>query len=545
MVEARSANVYGSGVAVAGREGAATPAVSTRTVVPHTNAAPTERDDVAVSELGQNLPPGQFGPAHSGGRPTGGWSWRRVAMLATTFAIVVGITTSVTAGALLWYGERAVSRVDVPGLVTGGPAVGAVEEVSEVLNVLLVGDDSRDGLTDEQLQALGTDATEGGRTDTIMLLQIDPNRERAALLSFPRDLLVTRCDGSRGRINGAYGKGEETGVGGAACLVETVTTFTGIPINHYVEVNFAGFIDVVDVLGGVTLYVEKPGIRDRYAGLDLAPGCQRLDGAQALGFVRARRIDNDFGRMARQQRFIRELVNEITSAGTLLNVPRLFALVDATGRAVKTDRALSLADMRRIAFSLRNFTEEQLDARVVPAVPRTINGAAMVVAKEEEAEELFRAFREGTLAPDDLGREEPRALVAEDVPALVVLNGAGVNGLAAAAAELLAGQGFEVASTANAESFDYERVHVLHPPGLREEAELVAGAFGDAVLEPGDPDDGFTVVVGSHFDPATVDEPPEADAQESPEPSPQSGAASPEPSPSPTYLGATAHRDRC
>lgn len=499
-----------------------------------------------MSAIGQNLPPGQFGPPQSGGRAAGGrwWSWRRAAVLAATFVVVVGLTTTVTAGALLWYGERSVGRLDVPGLASPDDAAAGMEEITEVVNVLLVGDDSRDGLTDEQLLALGTEAVDGGRTDTIMLLQLDPRREKAAMLSFPRDLFVTRCDGSRGRINAAYAIGESEGVGGAACLVETVTDFTGIDINHYIEVNFAGFIDVVDVLGGVTLYIDEPGLRDRYAGLDLAPGCQRLDGVEALAFVRARRLDSDFGRMARQQRFVRELMSEVTSAGTLLNVPRLFSLVDAAGRAVETDRALSVADMRRIAFSLRQLTTEELDLRTVPAVPRTIGGAAYVVAQEEEAEELFEAFRKGTLARDDLGREAPREIVADDVPPLTVLNGAGTSGLAAAAAEFLEAQGFEVEETANADRFGYERVRVIHPAEQREEAELIAEAFDDALLERGDAEEGFTVIVGSDFEPPEADTATDAEADDRLVRSPD-GDASPEPTPSPTYRGATTRSDRC
>lgn len=448
----------------------------------------------------------------------------------------MGLTTSVTAGALLWYGERSISRVDVPGLAEPEERDAGVEELTDILNVLVVGDDSREGLSDEQLVALGTDAVNGGRTDTVMLLQLDPNRDHAAVLSFPRDLLVTRCDGSTGRINAAYGIGEANGTGGAACLVDTVNELTGIRIHHYVEVNFAGFIDVVDVLGGVTMYIEEPGLRDRYAGLDLDPGCQTLDGTQALGFVRARKIDNDFGRMARQQRFVRELVSQATSAGTLLNVPRMFSVVEAAAGAVETDHDLSLTTMRRIAFSLRNLTAERIDTRVVPATARRVNGAAVVVVEEDEAEELFAAFRRGSVAPDDLGREQPDEVDISDVPPLTVLNGVGINGFAAAGAEELEARGFTVEETGNADSFGFHRVRVIHPRGLREEAELVAAVFDDAVLESGDPDEPLTVVLGSDYEPS---EPTEDDT------APSAPTASPEPETTPSFRGAETHARRC
>lgn len=495
----------------------------------------SERDDVSVSEIRQPLPPGQFGPLQRGGRTRGGrGGWRRVGVFATVFLAAAALTASLSAGALLWYGEQSMTRLHIPGLaspVATGGVGGEVDEITDVLNVLLVGDDSREGLTDDQLRALGTERVSGGRTDTIMLLQVDPARDNAALLSFPRDLLVTRCDGSRGRINAAYGIGEEEGVGGGACLVETVADFTDIPIHHYVEVNFAGFIDVVDVLGGVTLYVEEPGLRDRYAGLDLDPGCQRLGGTQALGFVRARHLDSDFGRIARQQRFIHELMNEVTSAGTLLNVPRLLSLVDAGGRMVETDQELSLADMRRIAFSLRNLTADQLDTRTVPAVPR----GGYVVGKEEEAEDLFQAFRDGSVAPDELGREPPQDVAVDDVPALLVLNGAGIDGLAGQAAEVLESHGFTVEDTDNAEHFDFEATEVIHPANRLEEGELVADALADVELVAGDADDRLTVVVGAEFDPDDQPEPERGDGAE-PESTPE---------PQPEFRGAESARGRC
>jgi LCP family protein required for cell wall assembly len=463
-----------------------------------------------VSELGQTVPTGQFGPLARGGRVREGGAasldWRRVGTVLTAVFLVAMLTSSVTVGALLWYGERSIGRIDIGDSGQAGAAGDGMEELDDVLNVLLVGNDSRDGLSEEDLQALGTEEADGSRTDSIMLLQLDPRRDQAALLSFPRDLLVTRCDGSRGRINAAYGIGEaDRDGGGPACLLETVTDLTDITVDHYVEVNFAGFIDVVDTLGGITIYFEEP-LRDRPAGLDVPAGCVDLDGQQALGFVRARQeLDNDFGRIARQQRFIREIVQELTSAGTLVNVPRLFSLVDAVGRAVDTDRDLSLGEMRRIAFSLRNASAESLDTRTVPATPRQINGAAFVVPDDDEAEALFASFREGDAAPEELGTSPPTAVTAEDVPPLTVLNGAGVTGLAREAAQVLEDAGMSVAETDNAEGFGVSATEVRYADGHLEEAEVVAAALGGVGVEESDEVDDVTVVLGDDFDPETIE----------------------------------------
>jgi LCP family protein required for cell wall assembly len=490
------------------------------------------------------LDDGQFGPLLRGGRVRkGGVDWRRLGLLAVACLGIFSLTVTVSAGAIILYGAQSIERLDLPDLVAPGDTDGDgeidMEEITDVLNVLLVGSDSRDGLSDEQLLALGTEPEAGLRTDTIMLLQLDPRRDSVAVLSFPRDLLVTRCDGTRGRINAAVGIGESTGVGGATCLIRTVTDFTGIPINHFIQVDFAGFIDMVDALGGVTLYLDEP-IRDVYAGADFPAGCITMTGTDALSFVRVRRIDSDFGRIARQQRFIREVVNEAASVGTLVNVPKLLSLVDAGARAVEADRQLSLNQMRRIAFSLRGIDAGALDTRTVPATPRTINGAAFVVADEEPAEALFAAFRDANVIPAELGTEEPQAVSLADVPALTVLNGVGVAGLAAKAQQALEDAGFDVAETGNADSYDFPRTQVVYPAGLLEEAELLADALGGAVLIPGAEDDDMTIVLGEDFDPDRIE--PAAGATEAPDGEDADGAApapaAPTPSPTPSFVGA-------
>lgn len=483
-----------------------------------------------VSEFGQQLPRGQFGPILRGGRVRRrrGPDWRRIGLVVGIATLVLMIGIVGTGLALIWYGNRAITRVDVEGIADPAEWPPGMEPLTDVLNVLVVGNDSREGLSDEQLLRLGTEDHGGLLTDTIMLVQIDPNREIVSVLSFPRDLFVTRCDGSRGRINAAYSIGERSGAGGASCLVQTVTDFTGVPIHHFVQVNFAGFVDVVDTVGGVTIYLEEP-LRDRPAGLDLPAGCVELDGIRALGFVRARHLDNDFGRIARQQRFVRELMNEVTSAGTLLNIPRLFSLVDAVGRAMETDQDLSLGDMRRIAFSLRNITPQRLDTRTVPSAGRRIDGGSYVVAKEEEAEALFQAFREGTIAPEGLGTSPPGQLTIADVPPLHILNGVGVVGLAAAAQEIMTMRGFEVAETGNAPNFDYQETLVVYPPERLEEAELVARQLPSAgLVESGELTD-VTIILGRDFEPDAIAATPAAAPTGSPSPEPTETFAGAEP----------------
>ncbi|MDP8970860.1 MAG: LCP family protein [Actinomycetota bacterium] len=459
-------------------------------------------------------------------------------LLTLAFVTFVMLVATTTAAVLLWYSQHQLQRLDITGISepgdTDGDGTVDVAEITDVLNVLVVGRDSREGLSEEELQSLGTEKDSGQLTDTIMLLSLDPRRDKAALLSFPRDLMVTLCDGTRGRINQAYYVGEQRGTGGGSCVLQTVESLTLVPVNHYVEVDFAGFIDVVDALGGVRMYLQEP-LEDAYAGVDLPAGCVTLNGAEALGFVRARHVDNDFGRIARQQRFVHELMREVTSAGTLLNVPRMFGLINSLSHTVHTDQDLSLGDMRRIAFSLRELGPDRLETRTVPGVQRTVGGAAYVVAKDREAQALFEAFRSGAVFPQDLGSKPPTEVALPDVPPVRVLNGVGTPGLAIEVASLLEQRGFTVGGTDNADNFDFQRTQVVYPPHRMEEAQLVAKVFPGAALVPGEPAEKVTVVLGSDFNPAAV---PPAEQTSLPAAMPEAAAAPPQPDPAVQYVGA-------
>ena len=450
------------------------------------------------------------------------------------FLTICVVSTTITAAALVWYGEQQIDKVDVetqvPGDMDGDGAVD-IAELKDVRNVLIVGSDSRKDLSAQERRELGTGSFGGTRTDTIMLVQLDPKRHGAAMLSFPRDLLVERCDGSEGRINSAFEIGKSSGVGGPTCLVRTITELTGIPIHHYAQVNFQGFVDVVDTLGGVRMYLEEP-ISDEDANVDLEAGCVTLRGADALGFVRVRKIDSDFGRIARQQRFIREVVDQVTSASVALNVPRLFQLVEAGAEAVETDPSLSLGVMRQIAFSFRDLSSDQIDSRTVPGFNRTIGGAAYVVVDPEPAEALFAAFRAGVAAPADVGTRGPKNVGIRDVPPVRVLNATSTGGLAAAVAGSLSERGLEVAGTGNADRM-LPRTRITYPADLREEAVVLRRIFAGATLVPSAEEEAGEMVVelGPEVDPEAL----AAALEKESEPT-----GAPEPEPEPTYAGASA-----
>jgi LCP family protein required for cell wall assembly len=354
-----------------------------------------------------------------------------------------------------------IPRIPVDGLAASG----------RPMHVLVVGSDSREGLTREEQRELSTGSGEigGERTDTIFVMTIQGGD--VALLAFPRDLWVTRCDGSSGRINVAQS------IGGPSCLVTTVRNLSGIDVQHHVTVTFGGFRDIVDAVGGVEMCLEEP-IRDRDAGIDLPAGCQVLDGADALGFVRVRKIDNDLRRIERQQQFLRALASEIAEPSTLLNPVRLVTLSNEVGDAVMVSRGTGITALARLGYATRGLAAGDAVTYTVPADFGTTSGGAQVLyVREAEAEALFSRFRDGSVL-----REAGDAAITPSDVRLSVLNGAGVSGLAGRVGELLEGRGYRVVDVGNADQ--RERTVVRHPPGREPEARLVARDVpGGASLE--------------------------------------------------------------
>ena len=195
--------------------------------------------------------------------------------------------------------------------------------IDDVCNYLLLGSDSRAGLTAEERDQFGTDEQIGGenRADTIMLVHTDPALEKAIILSFPRDLAVQIPGHGEDKINASFEGGVEGG--GPALVAATVHKLTGLKINHALYVDLAGFQGIVDTLKGVEMCIPAENVNtpdgrivDELTALDVKPGCQRLPGDQALAYVRTRHLRcdaaaPDFYRIARQQQFLRAVINKL------------------------------------------------------------------------------------------------------------------------------------------------------------------------------------------------------------------------------------------
>ena len=250
----------------------------------------------------QGGPPNRPGgpPRRPGGRgqlPPRKRRWRLVRRI-----IAVLVVLFVVGGVVTWfYVDNSLQRVSALADYSGRPAQGSGT------NWLIVGSDSRQGLTDTQAAQLHTgdaSAVSGGRTDTIMLVHLPDNSTKPTMVSLLRDSLVSIPGHGQTKINAAYA------YGGPSLLVQTVEGATGLRIDHYAEIGLGGFASVVDDVGGVTMCLPQAD-HDTFAGIDLPAGCQKLNGTNALGYVRSRHAfaASDYARTEHQRQFIGALAS--------------------------------------------------------------------------------------------------------------------------------------------------------------------------------------------------------------------------------------------
>jgi LCP family protein required for cell wall assembly len=408
-------------------------------------------------------------PAQRHRRPRRGWPGR-----IALYALIVVLALALYGLGALLYASSRITREPVDGLSHGN-----------VYHVLVTGSDSRANLTRSQRRQLNVGGDAGGtRTDTMFVLSI--RGSRAAMLAFPRDLFVTRCDGSSGRINAA------TVIGGQSCLVETVSSLSGLPIRHTVQIDFRGFRNVVNAVGGVELCLDRP-ISDRDAGIDLPAGCQVLEGVDALGYVRVRKIDNDLERIKRQQQFLKALAEEVAQPSTVLNPIRFYRTAGAAGSALRADESLSSIDLLRLGVGGRGVANGRIVTETVPSTPATVGGAAVLQVTQPAADEIFERFRSGAIF-DEVPSSD-RTVAPEDVE-VRVLNGSGVEGLAGRTAQELESLGFTVVDVGNAATTSTTTVR--YPRGQEAEARTVAGELPeDVAVEEDEGVDVVTLVLGS------------------------------------------------
>ena len=311
-------------------------------------------------------------PPHRG--RGGRWLRRALIALALIVALFVG---------LVFFFYSRVGKVDALQDYAGRPAATPGQDW------LLVGSDSRAGLSRKQVKKLHVGQVAGQRTDTIILLH-KPSSGPSTLVSLPRDSYVPIPGHGHNKLNAAFA------FGGAPLLVRTVETVTGIRIDHYAEIGFGGFVGMTDAVGGVQLCPTR-NIRDKYSGLHVKKGCQEMDGATALGYVRARYFDpkGDLGRVQRQQEFLGAVFAKASSPTTLLNPFRLIALGNAATTALTVDKRDGPIDLVRFALAMRAVAGGKGIQTTVPVANpdyRTSVGST-VRWDRQGALKLFRSLR--------------------------------------------------------------------------------------------------------------------------------------------------------
>jgi LCP family protein required for cell wall assembly len=342
------------------------------------------------------------------------------------------------------------------------------------LNFLVLGSDRRDVIEGGDRSSREFRGGDGQRADVIILVHIAPKAESAVMVSLPRDLRVRIPGKGTNKINAAY-------AGGPDLMLETVADFTGLPIHHYVEVNFASFQQIVDAVGGVKIYVNR-ALKDKKAGLNLpSAGCYHMNGRTALSFVRARNIDPtaDIGRIQRQQLFIRTLLGKVKSTGFLLNFGRVLKLSEAVGEGLKYDSGVDLGLARAVANKLAGY--ERVDFRIVPGAPRTVGGVSYVVPDEAESQALFAAIGADEPLPD-FGKTQQSLPKPADV-SVKVLNGSGKSGLATVEKERLSDLGYRAHVGGNGKATDV--TIISHVFGADLKAQLLQKQYKGAIIEVG------------------------------------------------------------
>jgi LCP family protein required for cell wall assembly len=261
-------------------------------------------------------------------------------------------------------------------------------------NWLMVGSDSRENLTEAQKKELGTGDVAGGRTDTIMLLHIPDSSGQPTLVSLPRDTLVPINGHGKDKLNAAYA------YGGPTLLTRTVEEVTHLRIDHYAEIGLDGFAGVVDAVGGVRMCIDKP-MHDPKAALDLNPGCQDLNGTQALGYVRTRAYARaDLERVEHQRQFLSALVSKSTSFGVLANPFQSIPMALGGVKAVTVGDGDHLHNVVGLAFAMSGgLVTTTAPVASTPTVPGV---GSVVLWDESKASRLFGALGQDKPLPADV-----------------------------------------------------------------------------------------------------------------------------------------------
>ncbi|WP_017590873.1 LCP family protein [Nocardiopsis ganjiahuensis] len=400
-----------------------------------------------------------------------------IACVATALAIIASL------GGYGWYqglvGNITTAQVDTdewdrPTSVEG------------VMNLLIIGSDVRSGENAEYGEA------EGERPDTMLIASVNVDNGAATLVNLPRDLMVDlpACEA----VEGYEGMSPHQGMinsamtfGGVGCQWNAVEQVTGVHLDHFVMMDFTGFKDMVDAIGGVEMCIPEP-VDDPKAHLVLDAGLQTLDGEDSLGFVRSRYSQgdgSDLSRIDRQQEFMGAMLREVLSSEVMTSPVTITNFLGAVTDSITTDDDLTIDTMADIAISMREVDLDRVQFVTVPngAHPDDENRIIM----SDAAPALFEAINSGADLSggedEEKGDEAEESSVEPSDVSVEILNNTTLEGLALEIQAVLAGEGYVVTGVGNPELRAPELTTVYHGPGDEAAAELLAGELSNAQTE--------------------------------------------------------------
>jgi len=439
---------------------------------------------------------------------------RRTGRAATAARVVAGVLSVVLLAGSGWgwylgqVAEATVNRTDaIP--TDGNEGTG---DAPEAMNLLLVGNDSRANLTEDQLASLNAGTDSGINTDTMILVHIPADGSRASFVSFPRDSYVQIPGYGKDKLNAAYAYGyaetpasasdEVRQAGGAQLLVQTISGLTGLQIDHYAEVDLLGFFNLSSVVGGVEVNLCEAVDDSEWSGAVFDAGVQTISGADALEFVRQRHglPRGDFDRIVRQQVFIAGVLRKMLSDDVLLDLGKQRQLTEAASQSLTIDQGL---DLFQLAEQMQSVTAGSIEFQTIPNVGTDRDERDRSIIRLEDEDTLHRFFAELSAEPEAPAEAAPATpeTVAPSAVTVDVLNGSGTSGLAAKVAASLQTAGFAVGTTGNADSSGHDTTLVRYAAGDEALAATLAAAVPGAVVEENEDAISGTVqlVLGSDF----------------------------------------------
>lgn len=432
---------------------------------------------------------------------------RRFGRVLSWIALTLSVLILGVAGvgyALLQHYDGKIQRIDVFSKRLGGTA--PPEAPHNAMNFLLVGSDSRAGANGQGTG--GSGLTVGERSDTIIVVHLFGSSNRAELVSIPRDAYVeipaytdpatgTQHQARHDKVNSAIAEG------GPALLIATIEKLSGVRMDHYVQIDFSGFKNMVNKLGGVNVCLTKDQ-HDVKSHLDLTAGRHHINGTVALAFVRQRHglTNGDIDRIGRQQQLLGSLVNQVLSAGTLLNPLKLNGFINATAASLQFDNGLQLSQLRDLALRLKDVSSKNITFTSLPIadIGARVGSALVVQLDAVKTAALFDSLRRDEVPGSRAAPKGPTLTVPPSAVQVRVFNGSGISGQARKAFTELGAAGFVPIGVPATRGSNVAVTTIHYGPTKADSAATLAAAIPGAVLQP-DPtlQQTLEVVVGTNY----------------------------------------------